>query len=220
MISEITKTQIDSLSFSRRPLIICDVDEVIVHFTRDFEDYIATHNLWLDPASFALTGNIRCQSTGAPASEARIADLVSEFFATRTRHMRPIDGAIDSLLEFGRMADVILLTNLPHSSGDHRRENLAEHGLPYPVVTNSGPKGPAIREIVSRAQQPATVFVDDSPAFIESAREHAPDVHLVHFLHDQRFARHIEPLNYVSLRTDNWSEARSHILDLIYPPGP
>ena len=28
-----------------------------------------------------------------------------------------------------------------------------------------------------------------------------PEVHLIHFLHDDRFARHIEPLDYVSLRT-------------------
>jgi hypothetical protein len=215
LISDITKGQIDSLNFTGRPLVICDVDEVIVHFTRDFEDYIAAENLWLDTASFALAGNIRCRTTDTPETEDRVASLVSEFFATRTRHMQPIDGAIDALLEFGSKADVILLTNLPHSSGDLRRKNLADHGIPYPVVTNSGPKGPAIRSIVDNARQPEAVFIDDSPSFIASAYEHAPDVHLVHFLHDDRFARHIEPLSYVSLRTGNWLEARSHVLEII-----
>lgn len=215
MISDITLNQIGQLSFTERPLVICDVDEVVVHFTRDFENYLAAENLWLDTSSFALSGNIRCRDTGVAAHETRVADLVSGFFTDRTRHMQPIEGAIEALLEFGETADVLLLTNLPHSSGDDRRENLAGHGLPYPVITNSGPKGPAIREILDRARQPSTVFVDDSPAFIASAYEHAPNVHLIHFLHDDRFARHIEPLNYVSLRTGNWSEARSHILSLI-----
>ncbi len=214
MISDITIAQIEMLSFTGRPLVICDVDEVIVHFTRDFERYIARDGLFLDTSSFALNGNIRHRETNAPAPNERVADLIASFFEERTRHLEPIDGAIDALLHIGETADVVLLTNLPHTAGDHRRENLKGHGLDFPVVTNSGPKGPAIRDLAARARQPA-VFIDDSPAFIASAYDHAPEVHLIHFLHDDRFARHIEPLDYVSLRTDSWDEARPHILDLI-----
>ena len=215
MISEQTLGQLEGLTFTRRPLVICDVDEVIVHFTRDFEHYIAAEDLWLDAASFALSGNIKSRITNEPAPDHRVADLVNRFFDERTRHMQPIDGAVDSLLSFARTADVVLLTNLPHSAGDHRRANLAGHGLDFPVVTNSGPKGPAIREIVTRAGKPDCVFIDDSPGFIASAYEHAPDIHLVHFLHDERFARHIAPLDFVSLRTGSWDEARPHVLELI-----
>lgn len=218
MISEATLGQLETLSFTGRPLVICDVDEVIVHFTRDFENYIGLEELWLDTSSFALNGNIKCRKTGQPAEDARVADLISRFFDERTRHMEPIDGAIDSLLHIGETADVVLLTNLPHTSGDHRRENLAGHGLPFPVVTNSGPKGPAIRDLLRRARQEGAVFIDDSPSYLASAYEHAPEVHLIHFLHDDRFARHIEPLDYVSLRTDSWTEAKPHILELIRAP--
>ena len=215
MISDITRTQLETLSFTGRPLVICDVDEVIVHFTRDFEKYISERGLWLDTSSFALNGNIRHREGGQPATEAQVAQLISDFFDERTRHLEPIDGSIDSLLHIAETADVVLLTNLPHTAGDHRRENLAGHGLPFPVVTNSGPKGPAISHLVRSSRQKAAVFIDDSPAFISSAYDHAPDVHLIHFLHDERFARHIEPLDYVSLRAASWSEAKPHILDLI-----
>lgn len=215
MISDITLGQLDTLTFSGRPLVICDVDEVIVHFTRDFESYIGLEDLWLDTSSFALNGNIKCRRTGRPAEDARVADLISRFFDERTRHMEPIDGAVDSLLHIGEVADVVLLTNLPHTAGDHRRQNLADHGLPFPVVTNSGPKGPAISDLLRRASRKDAVFIDDSPHFISSAFEHAPGVHLVHFLHDERFARHIEPFDFVSLRTARWSEAKPHILGLI-----
>lgn len=214
MISDITKQQLATLTFTSRPLVICDVDEVIVHFTRDFETYIAPHGLWLDCSSFALNGNIRGTSDGAAASDALVGQLVADFFAQRTRHLEPIDGAIEALLHIGESADVVLLTNLPHSAGDDRRENLKLHGLNFPVITNSGPKGPAINHLVTRAAKTA-VFIDDSPSFIASAYDHAPDVHLVHFLHDERFARHLEPLDYVSLRTGSWKEARPHILELI-----
>ena len=214
MISDLTLAQLETLAFTGRPLVICDVDEVVVHFTRDFEDYLAQQHLLLDTSSFALNGNVRCRHTGVPAPDEQVARLISGFFEERTRHMRPIEGAIDSLLAIGETADVVLLTNLPHTAGDHRRANLAGHGLPFPVVTNSGPKGPAIKDILRRARQPA-VFIDDSPSYIASCFEHAPEVHLVHFLHDERFARHVEPLDFVSLRTASWDEARPHILELI-----
>ena len=214
MISDITQRQLETLSFTNRPLVICDVDEVIVHFTRDFEAYMALEDLWLDTSSFSLNGNIRCRRTGDSAPNERVSGLIDRFFEERTRHMEPIDGAVEALLHIGETADVVLLTNLPHSAGDHRRANMAAHGLPFPVVTNSGPKGPAIRHLADQARQPV-VFIDDSPSYIASAYEHAPDVHLVHFMHDERFARHVEPFDYVSLRTDSWSEAKPHILELI-----
>lgn len=214
MISEITQGQLATLQFTGRPLVICDVDEVIVHFTRDFEDFIGLHGLWLDTSSFALNGNVRDRNTNAPAPDALVAELIGTFFDTRTRHMQEIDGAVASLLAFGERADVVLLTNLPHTAGDHRRENLRNHGLPYPVVTNSGPKGPAIRNLWERGGRPV-VFIDDSPSYIASAHDHAPQVHLVHFLHDDRFARHIAPLDYVSLRTASWDEVRPYVQKLI-----
>lgn len=214
MISDITLGQLETLSFTGRPLVICDVDEVVVHFTRDFETYISEHGLWLDPSSFALSGNIRHRDGGHAAPDERIMELVSGYFEERTRHQEPIDGAIEALLHIGETADVVMLTNLPHSAGDHRRANLKGHGLDFPVVTNSGPKGPAIRDLVTRAKQKA-VFIDDSPSFIASAYDHAPDVHLIHFLHDDRFARHAEPMDFVSLRASSWDEAKPHILELL-----
>lgn len=217
MISEITENQLATLSFTGRPLVICDVDEVIVHFTRDFEVYLGQRGLWLDTDSFALNGNVRHLVDGSPVPNERVADLISGFFEERTRHLEPIEGAVDALLHIGEAADVVLLTNLPHSAGDYRRENLKGHGLHYPVVTNSGPKGPAIKRLAAQAKGSA-VFIDDSAAFIASAYDHAPEVHLVHFLHDARFARHVAPLDYVSLRTASWDEAKPHILGLIGTP--
>ncbi len=159
---------------SHRPLVICDVDEVVVHFTRDFERYLASRGLWLDAASLALHGNIRWHEGGHPAEDTLVSDLIDSFFADRTRHMEPIDGAIDSLLTIAAAADVVMLTNLPHSAGDDRRANLQDLGLPFPVITNSGPKGPAIKHLAAQMEGPV-VFIDDSPYFISSSFEHAPE---------------------------------------------
>jgi hypothetical protein len=215
MISELTLAQIANLQLrSSRPLVICDVDEVVVHFTRDFEDFLDGLGLWLDTSISLFSSNIRNQKTRILLSPEEIEKTVVQFFAERTLDMQTIEGAVEALHSIGKSADVIMLTNLPHEAGDDRRANLAGHGLNFPVVTNSGPKGPAIRKIASQVLAPV-VFIDDSPGFITSAFHHAPNVHLIHFLHDERYARLVAPLDFVSLRTDTWQEMHPHVLKLI-----
>ena len=56
MLTVTTERQIEALTLDPlRPLIVCDVDEVILHFLRGFEAYLNDNGLWLDPASFALS---------------------------------------------------------------------------------------------------------------------------------------------------------------------
>jgi len=214
MIVEATRAAIDGLAFDGRPLVICDVDDVIVHFLRGFEDFLAANGHWLDPASFALHGNVRSLAGNEPAPDAQVTALIAACFAARTRHLEPIEGAVPALNGLARHAQVVLLSNLPAEAADDRRANLAGHGLDFPLVVNSGPKGPAVRHMAARAGT-AAVFIDDSPSFIASARAHAPEVALVHFLHDHRFARHVPEMDYVSLRCGRWDEARPHIEALL-----
>lgn len=215
MISETTLVQIANLQLrSDRPLVICDVDEVVVHFTRDFEDFLEGRGLLLDTSRMLFSGNIRDQKSQEFLNAEEGEKVVVQFFAERTLDMQTIDGAVEALHSIEKSADVIMLTNLPHEAGDDRRANLAGHGLNFPVVTNSGPKGPAIQKIAAQIAAPV-VFIDDSPGFITSAFHHAPDVHLIHFLHDERYARLVEPLDFVSLRTDTWQEMHPHVLKLI-----
>ena len=215
MMHAFTIQQLANLSIANhRPLVICDVDEVVVHFTSAFEHYLAGRRMWLDTSSFSLDGNIRHAADDAPVATEAIATMIDEFFDLHTAELAAIEGAIAALNDLARQSTVVMLTNLPHHSRGKRIENLRKHGLDFPVITNSGPKGPAIRHLADLTRE-TVVFVDDSPGFIASARQHAPDVHLIHFLHDQRFARHLEHFDYVSLRTGRWDEALPHIKALI-----
>lgn len=215
MISNETHHQLGTLKIDpTKPLLICDVDEVIVHFTRDFEHFIAAQNLSLQANSLALAGNIYLKGNPEPIAAEQVVELIDTFFVERTRNMKPIMGAIDAIKTISKTANIVFLTNLPHTAGDDRRANLVHMGLEYPVITNSGPKGPALHNLAARTKSPV-VFVDDSPAFIKSANEHAPHIHLVHFLQDERFAPHAPAFDFVSLRTNNWTTAQAHILDLI-----
>jgi hypothetical protein len=216
MIHELTIAQISQLSIAQhRPLVICDVDEVIVHFTREFEEFLSERDMELDFSTVAHAfATTRYKHNQQPIGSQQTGIIVDQFFAERTLGMKTIEGAVESLKKFSEFADIVMLTNLPHEAGDHRRKNLAAHGLNYPVVTNSGPKGPAIQRIASHVSAPV-VFIDDSPGFITSAYEHAPHIHLVHFIQDERFSRNIKPLEFVSLSTDNWKDLHSHVLEII-----
>jgi hypothetical protein len=197
-----------------RPLIICDVDEVIVHFLRALEEYLRENDLWLDPASFALNGNVRRRVDGEPLHASELGPVLMRCFAAKTRDLELIDGAREALSELSDAAQIVLLSNLPEDFAEDRRANLATHGLDYPFLTNVGPKGPAVREM-AEGHRAAVVFIDDSPSNLKSVAEHFPKASIVHFLQDQRFGRHVGLFDYVSLRSDNWPDTKTHILGLL-----
>lgn len=109
-----------------------------------------------------------------------------------------------------------MLTNLPHDYLDQRIENLRGHGIPYPVVANDGAKGPAVEALLDGLTHDA-IFIDDSATNITSVADWCPETHLIHFIPDHRFARHVPPVDRVALRTDNWPEAKSFIETLVTP---
>ena len=218
MLHEITESQLAKLVINHSmPLVICDVDEVIVHFTRDFEDFLAERNFLLETTDLRnLQTAVRPVHGGPSLGETEAIDLVDQFFDLRTRTMKPIDRAVEGLQELSKHADVVMLTNLPHSAGDHRRENLANLGLPFPVITNSGPKGPAINLMAAKVNAPV-IFIDDSPAFIASAYEHAPHVHLVHFVQDASVSKATRSFDFVNLYTHSWDVIVDHVMSIIKP---
>ena len=197
-----------------RPLIVCDVDEVILHFLRELEDFLEEDGLWLDPASFALNGNIRRRSDNEPLHANELSPVLMRCFEARTRRMKLIAGAQEALAELSQTAQVILLSNLPARFAEDRRINLAGHGIDYPYLSNDGPKGPVVSEITQGMEAPV-FFIDDAPSNLQSVAEHRPATNIVHFMQDGRFGRHVGRFDYVSLRTDNWLEAKAHILSYI-----
>jgi hypothetical protein len=215
LISDFTRQQLAELTVSAtRPLIICDVDDVVVHFLRGFDAILAEMNHELVADGEHLRWAVEHFETRDAMSPEDVSALIDNYFETKTEFMEPIDGAVDGLMKLSEKADVVMLTNLPHWARDQRIRNLRGFGMPFPVITNSGPKGPAIRHLADLTTGPK-VFVDDSPMFVRSSHEHAPDVKIIHFLHDPRFVRIHKPFDFVSLTTENWAAVESHIDALI-----
>jgi len=219
VISPETKQQIAALTLAHhKPLIVCDVDEVVVHFLRAFEAWLDEHGCWLDPASFALNGNVKRKSDGQPIPVEELSHHFHAFFAARTAEFEEIENAARSLRHLSEVADVVMLTNLPFTYYEDRKRNLAKLGMSYPIVINNGPKGPAMCEITQASQAPV-IFIDDTPSNVSSVCEALPTAHVVHFMQDARFGRHCGPIEGISLRSDNWNETADHIAKLIEVEG-
>lgn len=206
--------QIDSLTLSPdHDLIICDVDEVVVHFLRALEVHLDDNGCWLDAVSFALNGNIRRHVDNEPIPAYEVGALLHEFFDKYTGRLEPIDGAIEGLTSLSQDAQLIFLTNLPDSFAAARKANLNAHGFANPILVNSGPKGPAVKLLAEKTNQ-RSVFIDDTPGNVNSVVEEAPDVDIVHFINDPRFAKLLPPMEGVSLRTSDWRETTDHLFEL------
>lgn len=205
-----TLAQIDALDLAARPLVVCDVDEVVVRFVAAFEAHLHRHDHWLDARSFALTGNIRRRADNVAVDADTVHGFLRDFFDTRTAHLDPVPGAPEALGRLAGAAQIVMLTNIPHGYRAERMANLARHGLTHPVVTNEGAKGPAVALLAERTAGPL-FFLDDSPMNIRSVLREVPRARVIHFLADPRLAALAEEVEGTHLRTGAWDEARAFI---------
>ncbi|MCV0428791.1 MAG: hypothetical protein K5905_25335 [Roseibium sp.] len=203
--------QIRSLPSSDRPLIICDVDEVILHMILHLEDYLHARDLMFLKYEYRLTGNIggRKDGTLVPADEVRKHLLM--FFEEICHRQEMVPGANSALEHLARDWDIVLLTNLPGVHNKPIREQLLSGlGIPFPVVINSGPKGGAVAALASGRTTPV-VFIDDSPGNHASVQASYPAAVQVQFIADPRFLKTTEQTGHIDLLTGDWDETARFI---------
>ena len=175
-LTDITRAQIEMLDLvPDSPLIAVDADEVLVYFMRHFRDFSAEKSWRLNPEAGRLDQALTHIEDGSIADMATGLGLIDAFFQAEVHNQIAIDWAASSLKEASLSAQIVVLTNLPHAARDGRIANLGGHGIPYPVVTNTGGKGFALAELAARVDGPV-LFIDDSAAQIESAAKEAPQV--------------------------------------------
>lgn len=163
-----------------RPVIAVDADEVLVHFAEHFREHCEARGVLFSLVEYRLDTALR-HPDGRPLDRSEIAPLIWEFIETETRNQRPIDGAAGALATLAEEAQIVVLTNAPAKMRADRIANLADLGMPYPVVMNEGGKGRALRWLAARAGAPVA-FVDDSVDQHGSAARHAPEVLRVHMV--------------------------------------
>ena len=190
-----------------RPLVICDCDEVLLHFVAPFADYLAAeHGLSLNLDSFALSGNIR-RADGSAIDAAGFMPLLNGFFDTHMASQTPTPGAAAALAALAADCDIVILTNVDDRHNAVRTAELARHGMPYRVVCNSGPKGAPIRTLIADHGATSVAFVDDLPSHHSSVKRAAPEVFRLHMVADPRLRPLIPAAADADARIDDWPAA-------------
>lgn len=207
-----TLAEIEGLRLDDGPLVVCDVDEVVLSFVGGFERHIERNGHFLDPKSYALAGNVKRGSDASALSRAEVEALLEEFFVRDAGRLDLVPGAVESLAALARQAQIVLLTNIPAAYRDQRHANLRGHGLDYPIVVNEGPKGPAVAYLAARVKEPL-FFLDDAPENLRSVASDVPHARLIHFIADARFEALCEEVEEVHFRTRFWEKAQRFVED-------
>ncbi|MEI9989589.1 MAG: hypothetical protein WDM86_06090 [Rhizomicrobium sp.] len=191
-----------------RPLVIVDADEVLLRFVDGFDRFLRNNGLYLDLSSYRLHGNVKRLDDNTPVLDVEVTALLDAFRGDLDS-LDLVEGAADALASFGARADVVVLTNISEAQAPARLRNLQIHGLHFPVVANSGPKGPAVKALTSRAA--ASFFVDDIPQHLASVAEAAPEVFRIHLIGDERLKPLLPPATHAHLRANDWAEAGAFV---------
>ncbi len=115
--------QIRALPASDNRLIICDVDEVILHLIRHLEDYLNARDLVFLQYEYRLTGNIGRAADRGVLSAAEVRNHLLAFFDEISHAQDLVDGADRALGTLSENWDIVLLTNLPGSHNKPARES-------------------------------------------------------------------------------------------------
>ena len=208
ILDQISKVKIDHL----KPLLISDADEVIVNMISCFEKFISKKDLYYDLSSYALFGNIKKNSDQSPVDNKKVIELLDEFYDNHTMDITFVNDALIYLkkIESELNIQIIILSNLPLKNRMDREKSFNNNGLYYPVIANSGPKGPAIKEITKQFIK-ETFFIDDISINLLSARESVNNIKTIHYISDDRISKLAQTPKGVNLRANNWSDIYKYI---------
>ncbi|WP_297508755.1 hypothetical protein [uncultured Caulobacter sp.] len=198
------------------PLVIVDVDEVLAQFMRGFGAFIERHGFELRIDRFALFQNIYRPGETEHLDMIAGKALFDDFFRDGADDLPPALGAADALADLSTRAEVVILTNAPEHGRLARAKWLKTHGFDYPLVINSGPKGPAAADLAGRTSGPA-VFIDDLLPQLDSVADKAPRVGRFQMVSDERLRPFAPSAPDRHARIDEWPHLKTAIEARLFP---
>lgn len=201
----------------RRPLVIVDVDEVLARFMLGLERFVGRHGYEMRITRFALFQSIFRLGEAEHVDMAAGMELFNRFFLEGADDLEPAEGAADALADLSTRAEVVILTNAPGHGREARSGWLKKHGFDYPLVVNSGLKGPAAAELAGRTAL-GSVFVDDLLPNLESVAQSAPAVARFQMVADERLRPMAPCAPDRHARIDEWPALKTAIEAAILTP--
>ena len=196
----------------KRPLLITDCDEVLLHMVSHFAEWLeAEHGIRFALETGRFTDAMTVVETGEPLALDQAWILLDAFFRGEMHRQTLVPGAVEALGRIGEVADIVILTNLGNEAHPWRVDQLATHGIRHDVICNSGGKGSAVKALAKR--RPAGVFVDDLAMHHASVAKHAPGIWRLHMIAEPRIAAAVPMAEHADARIDDWTEATGWIIE-------
>jgi hypothetical protein len=203
-------SDISHVTLTGRPLIVSDVDDVVLQFIAPFEFFLEAQGLKFIPRSFRLAGNIVRTSDMEAVEDTEIKRLLHAFFESQDEHQSLFEHALTTLTELAKEADIIFLTAMPPQFADLRRKHLADLGLPFPLIATEKEKGPVLASLATALSAPV-VFVDDMAHNLASVEKHLPHCLLLNLFPQSEVHRLAPRPPQAAFPVNNWPEAAVEI---------
>jgi len=197
-----------------RPLLIVDVDEVLGLFMEGFARYLGGQGLEMRFDRFALFQNIYLPGEDTHIDLETGQAHFQAFFRDAVADMPVADGGPEALARLSHRADIVILTNAPGQALEGRARWLKRHGMDYPLLINSGLKGPVAAALAAQAVGPA-VFIDDMIPNLDSVAEHAPAVARFQTVADPRLRSMAPSRPDLHPRIDGWDGLEAAITGVL-----
>ena len=173
-----------------RPLLITDCDEVLLHMSRHFAEWVAeAHGLDFDldaPGFRDALRDARRHGRWRRSGSGRCSTCSS---TSEMHRQNVVPGAAEALArDRPSVADIVILTNIGDEYQASRVAQLEAFDIRHRVLCNRGGKGRPVLELIEEMRPSATVFVDDLAVHHESVAKHAPEVWRLHMIAEPRLA--------------------------------
>ncbi|WP_174801694.1 hypothetical protein [Martelella limonii] len=204
------------LKIGDRPLVVVDVDEVVLQFLEPFKAFLKANDHELVLRTFSLNGNVTSLETGAAIPDSGVGAFLSAFYDAQEDWQHPFETARETLEGISEIADVLLLTAMPPQHRDARRRLLARHGFRFPLIASEEPKGEVLRSLCAR-HPPALIFVDDMLYNCRSVSECLPGALTINLLINEDYRAMAPKTEAPSVVATGWNHAdqliRRHIAE-------
>ncbi|MEP3277084.1 MAG: hypothetical protein ABJN26_06395 [Stappiaceae bacterium] len=202
--------QLAQLDIKQEHLVICDIDEVVLHFLKPFRIFLQENGYRLGSSDYSLNNNIMKQTGDQTAGSEETRAMITKFFDAEIGNQPLVEGAQTTLNNLSAQSQIIFLTNIPYGLRSRRIIALENHGLKYPLITHSGPKGPTVERLANQTSA-QVFFLDDSPSNLTSINSPSRNIHLIQFVADDVFFHLAPDLAAVQLKTNVWADVGTYI---------
>ena len=207
-------TDIEDVPLRDRPLVVCDVDEVVLEFLTPFTRYLRANDHDLLPRSFRLHGNIVSTRDGQQPDDATVSAFLEAFFGVQDQWQTPAERVIETLTSLAEDADIVFLTAMPPRHRPVRRALLDGFGLHFPMIATEQPKGPVLARLHGERDQPV-VFIDDIERNLLSVGAAVPDCLLINLMANADFRPFLPVPSEGIVSAENWDVTERLIRDHI-----